>query len=682
MSESVPIELGHGGLREFDVQGEPQSLAQRWKLWKRSFNLFVVGKGVKEEKQKTALLLHTAGPAVQEIFYTLVGEEEDKTYKDTVKVLDDYFTPQTNIPFERHVFRQLSQSSTETVDQYVCRLRQRSATCDFGTKEEEHIRDQLIDKCHSSKLRRKFLELDGTVTLQQLLKVARAQEAVDRQMEVMGDDKLTTAVAAANQANEIQEVNAAREENDHRRGTANQGVYTGRGRRNTNSQTRKECYNCGGLGHFARDDLCPARGRLCNQCGRMGHFKARCRMPATVRHQYEEGRRGKLTTNTNLVDWNKDCDQGSNRDFAFSVSDQRQHKTKGNGLIKLEIGGVSVKDILIDSGATCNIMGKETWEWLKSCKVKCNSRKCSKELYAYGSSDPLPVLGTFTAEVYCQANNQSCMTEFVVVDGPGRTLLCKGTAETLEILRVGPYHVNNVGELPANIMEKYDKLCEGIGMLKDYKLKLNIDETVPPVAQKIRRIPFGLRDKVNEKLDELLENDIIEEVPEGPTSWVSPLVVIPKQNGDIRICVDMRKANEAIIRERQPIPTVEELLQDLNGSTVFSKLDLKWGFHQIVLDETSRYVTTFVTHRGLYRYKRLMFGVSSAPEKYQQIIQGVIRKCEGVANIADDLIIHGSGKREHDERLLAVLERLDEAGLTLNAGKCEFRLNKLEFFWT
>jgi len=86
----------------------------------------------------------------------------------------------------------------------------------------------------------------------------------------------------------------------------------------------------------------------------------------------------------------------------------------------------------------------------------------------------------------------------------------------------------------------------------------------------------------------------------------------------------MRRANEAIIRERHPIPTEEELLHDLNGSTVFSKIDLKWGFHQILLSEGSRHITTFATHRGLYRYKRLMFGVTSAPEKYQQIVRDVL----------------------------------------------------------
>lgn len=196
----------------------------------------------------------------------------------------------------------------------------------------------------------------------------------------------------------------------------------------------------------------------------------------------------------------------------------------------------------------------------------------------------------------------------------------------------------------------------------------------------MRRLPFGLRDKVDKKLDELLQEDIIEEVPCGPTEWTSPLVVVPKPDGDIRICVDMRRANGAIERERHPIPTIEEVLHDLNGSTVFSKLDLRWGFHQIELDEESRQITTFVTHRGLYRYKRLMFGITSAPEKYQKIVSDVLQGCEGVANIADDVIVHGCGIEQHDKNLLAVLDRLRQCGLTLNPNKCQFRLPKLTFF--
>nr|XP_034321902.1 uncharacterized protein K02A2.6-like [Crassostrea gigas] len=141
----------------------------------------------------------------------------------------------------------------------------------------------------------------------------------------------------------------------------------------------------------------------------------------------------------------------------------------------------------------------------------------------------------------------------------------------------------------------------------------------------------------------------------------------------------MRQANAAIIRERHPIPTVDEILYNVNGSEVFSKLDLRSGYHQIELEEPSREITTFVTYKGLYRYKRLMFGISSAPEKYQQVISQVFHDCEGVQNISDDIVIHGRDKAEHDKRLCKALQRIKEKGLTLNQAKCEFSMNKITF---
>ena len=254
----------------------------------------------------------------------------------------------------------------------------------------------------------------------------------------------------------------------------------------------------------------------------------------------------------------------------------------------------------------------------------------------------------------CTDTNATVVADIVAIDGDGRTLLCRDTAKKLNLLRIGPIHSVNSVEVETadhDIRDKYKELFTGVGLLKSYELKLNADTSVKPVAQTVRRIPFGVREKEEKKLDELLTCGIIEEVPEGPTSWVSLLVIVPKLHCDVRICVDMRRANQAIIRERQPIPTVEEVLQDLNGSTVFSRVDLKWGFHQVLLAEESRHLTTFVTHCVLYRYTRLMFGVTSAPEKYQQIIRDVLRGCEGVINIADDLVIHGNGVEQHDERL-------------------------------
>ena len=109
----------------------------------------------------------------------------------------------------------------------------------------------------------------------------------------------------------------------------------------------------------------------------------------------------------------------------------------------------------------------------------------------------------------------------------------------------------------------------------------------------------------------------------------SPLVVVPKPSGNVRLYVDMRQANKAVQREHFPIPNVEDTLYQMNGATVFSKLDLPQSFHQIELEESSRYITTFVCHKGLYRYERLMFGINSAPELHQRIIQQTIEDIPG-----------------------------------------------------
>ena len=112
---------------------------------------------------------------------------------------------------------------------------------------------------------------------------------------------------------------------------------------------------------------------------------------------------------------------------------------------------------------------------------------------------------------------------------------------------------------------------------------------------------------------------------------------------------------------------------------MFSELDICLGFHQIELDEDSRDITTFATHDGLFRHKRLSFGVNSAPEKYQQIVRQVVSDISGVQNIANDLIVHGKNNEVHDRNLHKVLQGLEEKNLTLNRQKCQFRVDKVVF---
>ena len=139
-----------------------------------------------------------------------------------------------------------------------------------------------------------------------------------------------------------------------------------------------------------------------------------------------------------------------------------------------------------------------------------------------------------------------------------------------------------------------------------------------------------MRDRVAKKLKRLEEQGIIEDA-KGPTPWVSPLVMVPepKDPESVRICVDMRCPNTAIGREKHVTPTVDDFIQALNGSTVFSKVDLNSAYHQIEPAENCRYTTTFSSHIGSKRYTRLNYGTNSAAEIFDNIIRHVVSDIPG-----------------------------------------------------
>ena len=190
--------------------------------------------------------------------------------------------------------------------------------------------------------------------------------------------------------------------------------------------------------------------------------------------------------------------------------------------------------------------------------MKCVSRKSNRKLYSSGSNEQLATAGEFETEL-CYKDKR-CHACFIVVEEKARTILSRETSEELTILKL---EINAMKE--ETLVRDFPECFKGVEKLKGFRVKLHIDESVKPDAQKLRPLPYGLRDKIEQKLEELVECDIIEPV-EGPTPWVSPVVVVPKPSGDIRLSVDMRKANEAIVRERRPIPTLDDILYQLKGS--------------------------------------------------------------------------------------------------------------------
>ena len=143
--------------------------------------------------------------------------------------------------------------------------------------------------------------------------------------------------------------------------------------------------------------------------------------------------------------------------------------------------------------------------------------------------------------------------------------------------------------------------------------------------------------------------------------------------------MDLTKLNESVCREKHPIPSVDQTLGQLVGTKYFSKLYANSGFWQIPLSQESSVLTTFITPFGQFRFNRLPFGITSAPEHFQRRISAILSGVEGIADHIDDILVHGKTKEKHGKNLRKVLTKLSQANLTLNREKCKFFQTKIGF---
>ena len=605
---------------------------------------------ITNDKQKKALLLYQAGEATQEIFDTLPETGED--YATAQEKLDAYFSPKKNIDYQIFQFRQAVQQPGETVDQFVTRLRKLAATCEFHDVSKE-IKSTIIQNCHSKRLRRYALRED-TLTLDNLMAKARSLEASE--IQASGMEKNLPS----------EEVNRISQKQQTKLGTKRQS-------RKLTQPNSKTCRQCG-LTWPHNATPCPAKGQTCRKCGKPNHFAKMCLTKAPTNQQGHRPQKKKPPSSVNHVASEPDKPDSSSDDEYLYVMSQDTSASK-IPIVSVKINKITI-DMIIDTGASIDILDETAYK-----KVNHNGQitlqPSTKRLFAYGSATQLHVLGNFDATITVK-NNQTIST-LQVLEGSHGSLLSYSTAVALGILNIQLHHITSK-PIHEQLFKQYPALLfEGIGKLKGVEVKLHIDTKVPPVAQKARRIPFHLRKKVEHELKILEEQHIIERV-DGPTPWVSPLVLIPKKSGEVRICVDMRRANKAITRERYPTPTIDDLIHTLNGATVFSKLDLRSGYHQLTLAPESRYITTFATHLGLWRYCRLNFGTNSASEIFQKRINEQVRDIPGVLNISDDVIIFGKTQVDHDKALKAVFQKFAKVNLTLNKRKCEFNKQSISFF--
>ena len=657
----------------FDLS-DKASLGQRWQKYIDRFNNYLTAMSITDNNRKKALLLHFAGPDVYDIYDTLdvtvpapqEGQAAPDVYTITVTALTNHFEPKSNHQYNVYQFRQTKQTRGENLDKFYTRLKKQAQVCKFQDEDEE-VKSQVIMGCLSNKLRRMGLE-DSDMTLSKILDKGRALEASERQAKEIESYN-----------NEEDKINSVHGKQKGYRSTEHQKFK---------SRKPTKCGLCGG--HYPHDggaSQCPAYNAKCHNYGRLNHFAKMCRSKEQsittkpkqkgYKHKYKKAK-GKvnqaqaISSSSESSDYEQ-SDDSCDENYVYavkSIATLSKASMSGMPTIPTRLLETTVH-LLIDTGAGINLIDEITYKSLKPNPPPL--KHTTMRIKPYGSP-ALTTAGKFKADI--SHKSRKVRAKFFVVKGADGNLMSRKLAEDLGVVLITS--INNVG-YHENLIGQFSDIFNGVGLLKDLTIKLHIKDDIPPVARPHRRVPINLRDQVESAINDLMAQDIIEPVTEGPTPWISQPVFVTKPNGSLRLCIDMRAANKAIERTRHVVPTIDEILSDLNQSSVFSKLDLNQGYHQLMLDTRSRHITTFSTHLGLFRYKRLNFGINCASEIFQNAVHSVLKGIPDVINVSDDILIYSKNTEAHRKTLQDVFQRLRDSGLTLKQEKCQLFKTSLKY---
>ena len=228
----------------------------------------------------------------------------------------------------------------------------------------------------------------------------------------------------------------------------------------------------------------------------------------------------------------------------------------------------------------------------------------------------------------------------------------------------GSVTIDSTRDLQALFPNSFDCIRD---MQGEYDIKA--DPTVPPVQHSRQKVPIEYKEEIKKELAEMVWQRIIIKQTE-PTPWVSSLTYPKKANGKLRICLDPKDLNKAIIHENHKAPTLKEIAHVLMGATKFSKVNGNKAFFGMHLMEEVSLLTTFNTHLGRYRFLRVPFGLKMSQDIFQMRMDDIVAQCPGVLAIHNDVFIYRKDDRDHDANIINLFNVAQKEGLVFNSKKC------------
>lgn len=302
------------------------------------------------------------------------------------------------------------------------------------------------------------------------------------------------------------------------------------------------------------------------------------------------------------------------------------------------------------------------------------------------ASDPLALLSPplhhilIDSDSSLQPLNAEWYKQSKFCDSPDTLVVCSvGVDGESNLFNTGPTLTESeTGQLESVLVNAYIPPTEFKSRTSDMKMKIRLTSDVP-FSYAPRSLSYAGKMASNKIVDELLQQGIIRP---SDSPYASPIVLVAKKTGDIRMCVDYRTLNKITVRDNYPLPLIEDCLEYFQGNKYFTTLDLRNGFHQVEMDPDSIKYTSFVTPNGQYEYVRMPFGLKNAPSVFQRFIKKIlspfIQRGE-IVIFMDDISLATKTFAEHIDLLRRVLQCLTDNGLELKLSKCKFCFDEIEY---
>ncbi|CAC5375554.1 unnamed protein product [Mytilus coruscus] len=581
------------------IDWEATDLVTAWKSFQQHTEFWFAGPLAKTaEAQKCNYLMIWIGNKGRDIYSTWDLSEDDKKKLEVYyQNFEKHVRPKSNKIYSRYKFLSRVQKDIDTFEEYLTDLKILVKDCGYATP-EEMVRDAIVFGTKDHKVREKCITEGSELSLEKAINFARTYELSKAQLKTMESEDKTI------------------------------NMLNKQGSRSNNFTSGKK---------YGKQ-YTPQRGPPQNNKGQSPNFANKCKNCGELNtDEWTE------TINVNDVPVNFQLDTGA----------------KCNVLSLLKLKTICSHPIITKQVSPLRSYSGHIIDTVGVIHLRC-SYKCQDHAVKFHIVDRnvQSVIGAKTCEAMKLLKRIHSITQtsnLQETTKPVQSVIGAKTCEAMKLLK----RIHSITQtcnlqqttkpfLPEKLEQQYGDLFTGLGCLPGTH-KIRINKTVAPVVHAPRKIPIAIKDKVKAELDRMEDIGVIFKQQE-PTQWVNSMVTVIKPNGKIRICIDPRDLNKAILREHYPLKTVEEVISQMPNAKVFTKLE---------------------TPFGRYRFARLPFGINSASEVFQKIVCEMVSDIEGAEAIIDDILILGSDQKEHDMHLKQVLDRASEYNLKLSAGKCE-----------